>query len=205
MDTSRQLKRGRHQLSRDEVKSNQRARILDALDTVMSARGYADTSVADIIKAAEVSRQTFYELFACKEECFLESFARRQGSIVEAIVDRPPSERGIDGFAPMLRGYLTVMAADPGLSRLHLIGVYTAGPRATAKRLALQQQFVGIVASLFDAHTAAERFSCRAVVAAISTLVTNALIEDDDGASVLALYEPLLVVTKRLMAAEGER
>ena len=56
----------------------------------MPAKGYADTSVADVIKGAGVSRQTFYELFTSKQDLFLASWARRQASVVSAIVETRP-------------------------------------------------------------------------------------------------------------------
>jgi AcrR family transcriptional regulator len=168
----------------------------------MARQGYSQTSVTDIIKGAGVSRQTFYELFASKEDCFLASYARRQGVVLGEVLGEvlgaetaaPPMQR----FATLLRAYLTVMAADPALSRLYLIGVYAAGPQAIAKRLELQQQFVDGVAAVFGARTEQDRFTCRAIVATISTLVTNALLQDDSRA-VLDLHEPIVRVAEQLM------
>ncbi len=124
MNVSKRLRPGRHQLSRDEVQTHQRERIFLALETEMSAKGYADTSVADVIKSAG----------------------------------------------------------------------------AIAARLALQQQFVDGVAAVFDAQSEQERFVCQVLVAAISTLVTNAL--EEDPRAVLDLYEPLNRVARQLMAGE---
>ena len=195
---SKRLRPGRQHLSRDEVRSHQRERIFEGLESAMGAKGYGDTSVADIIKIAAVSRQTFYELFASKQDCFLASYGRRQGAVIEAMLDAPADGPPIRRFGALLRNYLSVMSADPGLSRLYLVGVYTAGPEAMAKRLELQQQFVDGVATIFDARTDEDLFMCRALVASISTMVTNALIEDDPQA-VLDLYDPLVEMAKRLM------
>ncbi|BBY51821.1 hypothetical protein MARA_52890 [Mycolicibacterium arabiense] len=195
---SKRLRPGRQHLSRDEVRSHQRERIFEGLESAMGAKGYGDTSVADIIKIAAVSRQTFYELFTSKQDCFLASYGRRQGAVIEAMLDAPADGPPIRRFGVLLRNYLSVMSADPGLSRLYLIGVYTAGPEAMAKRLELQQQFVDGVAAIFDAQSDQDLFMCRALVASISTMVTNALIEDDPQA-VLDLYDPLVEMAKRLV------
>ena len=45
-----------------------RARIEQALLTLMATRGYAQTFVTDICREAEIPRRTFYHYFACKEE-----------------------------------------------------------------------------------------------------------------------------------------
>jgi AcrR family transcriptional regulator len=201
MNTTRQLRPGRHRLSREEVASNQRDRIFHALETVMSEKGYLDTSVADIIKAAEVSRQTFYALFPCKRDCFLESFALRQRAVIELVSEGPVAESPLERFSVVLRNYLTVMSADPGLSRLYLIGVYAAGPEAILKRLEMQQDFVDGLAIILDARSEQGRFTCQALVATIMTMVTNALVKDDPQA-VLDLHEPLTRMTERLLAGD---
>ena len=41
---------------------------------VVSDKGYAATTVADVVERAGVSRRTFYEQFADKEACFLAAY-----------------------------------------------------------------------------------------------------------------------------------
>lgn len=198
MNIPRQLRPGRHQLSREEVATNQRDRILRALESVMSEKGYLDTSVADVIKVAGVSRQTFYEQFSCKRDCFVASFERRQRSLIDWLEMGSTGASPLERFSGMLRNYLTVMSIDPGLSRLYLIGVYAAGPEAIARRFEMQQMFVDAMASVLDVSTEEGRFTCQALVATISTMVTQALGADDPQA-VLDLHEPLTRLTERLL------
>lgn len=70
----RGLPRGRSALSRQEVDRSQRERILWAMAETMAAKGYGATSVADVLRAAGVSRRTFYEQFASKADCFMSAF-----------------------------------------------------------------------------------------------------------------------------------
>ena len=200
MDSNR-LQTGRHQLSRDQVRDHQRDRIFRALEAVMATQGYVETSVADVLKHAGVSRQTFHELFASKQDCFLAGYSARQGSVIELLFQTPPATPSMDRFATLLRTYLSVMAVDPGLSRLYLVGVYAAGADAIAKRLELQQKFVDDVADVFDARTSQQRFTCQALVAAISTLVTNALLEDDPRAALDELHAPLVRIAEQLLSS----
>ena len=37
----------------------------------VAAKGYADTTIADIVREASVSRRTFYEHFSSKAECLV--------------------------------------------------------------------------------------------------------------------------------------
>ena len=51
-----------------------RGRILDAMTATVAERGYAATSIAEVIKRAHASRSTFYEQFADKEDCYLAAY-----------------------------------------------------------------------------------------------------------------------------------
>src|SRR5258705_8441514 len=43
-----------------------RARIFEGMANVVGQRGYADTTISDVVKAAGISRRTFYEHFRDK-------------------------------------------------------------------------------------------------------------------------------------------
>jgi AcrR family transcriptional regulator len=68
------LPRGRHGLPREVVQSNQRARLLAGAAKAVEERGFASVTIGDIVRHAAVSRRTFYEHFASKEECFKAAF-----------------------------------------------------------------------------------------------------------------------------------
>jgi len=70
----KRLPHGPHRLGRSEVVMHQRARIHGAMVEAVSENGYQDTSVKRVIGLAGVSRRSFYEQFANKEECFFATF-----------------------------------------------------------------------------------------------------------------------------------
>lgn len=70
----KRLPRGPHRLERDEVIHHQRARIHGAMVEAVAERGYEGTSVKQVIGLAGVSRRSFYEQFANKQDCFLATF-----------------------------------------------------------------------------------------------------------------------------------
>ena len=51
--------------------SEHRARLLEGMARAVAAKGYADTTIADIVREASVSRRTFYENFGDKAECLI--------------------------------------------------------------------------------------------------------------------------------------
>ena len=71
---ARPLPRGRHRLPREEVVSSQRTRMLRGMAEAMMEKGYVNTTVADVIGRAGVSRETFYQQFSSKADCFMSAF-----------------------------------------------------------------------------------------------------------------------------------
>ncbi|OXR46515.1 Fatty acid metabolism regulator protein [Nocardia cerradoensis] len=195
----RRLPRGRHGIPRETVVRDQRDRILAAMAEAMAAHGYVGTSVAAVIKRAGVSRETFYEQFRSKEDCFEAAYERAVEQLIARIQDtlRPrtdaPAERPIGA---LLDAYLDGLAAEPAYARLFLVEVYAAGPKAIARRAELQESFVSLVADILDARTDQQRFACRTMVAALSAMVTTHVAADDpDG--LRELREPMLELVRR--------
>ena len=174
------LPRGRHGLRRDEVEHAQRTRILIGMAEAMHAKGYVGTPVADVIKRAGVSRETFYQLFSSKLDCFLAACDLVSDSLVDRLataLDGPgtPLER----FERTLDAYLDTLASEPAYARLFLVEVHAAGPEAMARRTALQQRLADALGDLFHARTDADRFACQMIVAAVSAMETGPLVADD--------------------------
>jgi TetR/AcrR family transcriptional regulator len=68
------LPHGPHRLGTEEVIRNQRTRMHGAMIEAVAASGYEGTSVKQVVSLAGVSRRSFYEQFANKQECFLATY-----------------------------------------------------------------------------------------------------------------------------------
>lgn len=117
----RRLPSGRHQLSRADVAASQRRRLLEAVVTVVGEKGWTGTRIADVVAAAEVSRQTFYEQFPALDSCFAEALETGLGELLRRLDDdatRNPIS-GPPGLTARLRaffdGYVAALASYPGL------------------------------------------------------------------------------------------
>jgi AcrR family transcriptional regulator len=196
-----QLPRGRHGLSRDEVQASQRGRMLEACFRVVAEKGYARFTVADVVAAAGVSRETFYEHFGDKEDCFLAAYELSVEAVLAAMSHADPGGDGdpLDRYEEMMRGYLELMASADGYARVFLVDVYAAGDRALRRRREVLDRFTEVVADLVGARTAADRFACEALVAAVSSMVT-VRVAAGDLEEIPKLRRPIMDVARRLLS-----
>lgn len=142
----RPLRPGRHGMPRAQVVHNQRERMLDATLRATSELGYAGMHVEDIIRRAGVSRRTFYEQFANKEEAFLAAFDAAAGLLLSAVRDayeREPTfeEKVSSGF----RAFLGTLAAAPEGARVCIVEALAAGPKAIERRTRVTTAFAAAI------------------------------------------------------------
>ena len=110
---------------------SQRGRLICAIADAVAAKGYAATSVADVIALAGVSRKTFYEHFGDKEACFLAAYDSGAQAIYDAMVE---AIDGLSRWEDILASVLTTSAwarVPAGRSRVHPRD-RPAGTRATS-------------------------------------------------------------------------
>jgi len=132
----------------------QRARLLEAITRVVAEKGYVAATVADVVRAARVSRGTFYAQFESKEECFLEAYRHGIDVLVERIRAATRAAAGA-GWREQLRAglgaYLEVLAGEPLFARTHMLELHAAGPRAQAERDAALRRFAARYRRSFEA------------------------------------------------------
>ena len=178
------LPRGRHKLSREQVRESQRGRIFLAMAAAMAEKGYVDTSVADVLKRSGVGRESFYQLFTSKLDCFLQAFDVVGDMLVSRLEKASRHAEGtpMERFEHAFGEYLTVLAEQPDLARVFLVEVYAAGPEAMQRRADIQDRIVDRMAAVLGAQGARERFACQVLVAAVANLVTGPLTSGDTAA-----------------------
>jgi AcrR family transcriptional regulator len=125
---------GRQQLSREFIAQHQRARIIAALATETAAQGYRAVTVADIVRRAGIARNTFYENFSSKEDCFLatQAYAADEalGRVVAAACKVETWEGRVDAG---LQAFLAYVASEPALAHTCIVEALSAGPASLAR------------------------------------------------------------------------
>lgn len=141
------LPSGRHGLAREAVVASQRGRMIDAMAAVVAEKGYAATTVADVVERAGVSRRTFYEQFADKEACFLAAYDVGLAAVLERIgsaVEMHPAAGWRQRARSGVEAFLALLAAEPAFARALQIEILTAGPAALDRRAGMLVMFSGV-------------------------------------------------------------
>ena len=182
-----------------------RARICQAMAEVVAQRGYAAVTVSDVVRAAHVSRRTFYEQFQDKEDCFVETY--RTGcengiAQIDAALRALQDPGWRTRLSVSLETYVSILAAEPHFAKVLLIDVLGAGSRA----LEMREQILGIYVEHYrglrerartedpDLPDVPDQF-LRGLVGGIAELVQQALLESPPAgvAERLRLLTPTLV------------
>jgi AcrR family transcriptional regulator len=174
--------RGRYAPPREVRVPRQRERLLQAAAEEFAARGYAAATSESISRRAGMSKATFYEHFANKEECMLALFDAGAVVVQQAMGDAARAAGGdpTQRMRAGTRAFLTSLSDHPAFAQTLLVEIIGAGPRAAQRRDQIMQGF----ADLLDAENAAAagrgliaRFAsphdAYAIVGAITELVSR--------------------------------
>lgn len=144
---ARGVPRGRHAPPLAVRLGVQRTRLLEAAASVFARSGYAEATAEAIAREASMSKATFYEHFANKEDAIVALFdaAAEQvlGEMAEAVgaASDEPRERLRAG----LRAFLGALAANPEPAQTLLVEIIGAGPRAAERRDAILERYAEVV------------------------------------------------------------
>ena len=108
-------------------------RLLEAMVRVAAAKGYEATTIADVIEAAEVPRETFDAMFANKETCFLESYDAVSDVLVAHLSTAYESAAGEpwpDRIAAALRALVDLLATEADIARMAMVEVTAVSEEA---------------------------------------------------------------------------
>lgn len=178
---------------------------------VMAEKGYVATSVQDVLRRATISRQSFYQLFDSKLDCFMTAFdgagkllLERLNELVRLGGEGEPGQvqpaDPLDRFEQGFTAYLEALATEFPFARLFVVEVYAAGAEAIRRRSELQGIVADALADLMEVRGEEARFTCRMIVAATSAMVTPAVAANDpDG--LRAIGPPVIDHVRRLWNA----
>ncbi len=127
-----------------------RGRILWALASCMSEKGFQATTISDIARAARVSKTVVYAHFRDKEECLLELYTRSTDHVLETVRRTQDEARAAglpwrERLRSVVRAYLAALAGGPEVAWAALVEVQAAGRPALALRRAVIDRYVDLI------------------------------------------------------------
>jgi AcrR family transcriptional regulator len=126
------LPSGRHDLPRHFIVKNQRERIVDATAEIVTEKGLAALTIPEIARRANVSHQTFYDMYPTKQDAFLGAqkvgLHQALGIAVEAF--ELHGEDWPNGVATAMRRLLEYLAAERAHAHLTIVDTFAASPVA---------------------------------------------------------------------------
>lgn len=136
---------GRQQLPREFIARHQRARIITALAQETCDQGYQQVTVADVVRRAGTARNTFYENFRSKEDCFLATQEYAMSAALERVVEAAGTlQSWPQRVRAGLTAFLSYVVEEPALARTCMVEALSAGPAAVEHYEKSQQAFVSL-------------------------------------------------------------
>lgn len=140
-------------LLREPAEQDHRARLILAMVAAVTERGYAETTIADVVRQAHVSKRTFYEHFPDKESCFLVAYLAVASELLGRIATAAAQESRVEErIIAAAKAYFASLEASPKLTRAFLSDIHAAGPKAIELRRRIHQQFADTLRHLVDAE-----------------------------------------------------
>jgi AcrR family transcriptional regulator len=173
-----------------------RTRLLEGIAQAVGDKGYADTTIADIVREAGVSRRTFYEHFATKAECFIalyEAANRNTLAVLRSAID--PAHEWQKQLDHALVAYLGSMAQNPALLRSLSIEILGLGAEGMAARRRVNEELCRFMLQVVNEGSGRPRKApltqemAVAVIGGINELVLQA-IEQGRAAQLAQLAAP---------------
>jgi AcrR family transcriptional regulator len=135
--------RGRHAPPLQVRLDVQRRRLFLAAAAVCARGGYADLTAEAITREAGMSKATFYEHFANKEECILALMDEATLEVMQAMATASVAVRGDyrQHVRDQLGAFLRTLTEYPTTAQTILVEAVAAGPQAAERRDAMLSVF----------------------------------------------------------------
>lgn len=119
---------------------------MQAMAEACAARGYGATTVTDVVAAAQLTREDFYEIFRDEEECFLATLDLVLGEVMSLIsgrysADKPWFQVVRDTFS----GLVELFAEQPAFGRIVFLESLPAGSAAFERYSAGKRALISLL------------------------------------------------------------
>ncbi|MGA5200650.1 TetR/AcrR family transcriptional regulator [Streptomyces variegatus] len=131
-------------------------RLLSGLAASIEEKGLAATTIADIVGQARVSKRSFYEMFASKEQAFLALYEAATDLGVASLrnsADAGPTSWD-DLVRRLTRTFFGILQSQPALTRAHFLEIYSLGEAGLHARRRMIERYAEILRLRLTEHLA---------------------------------------------------
>jgi AcrR family transcriptional regulator len=134
-----------------------RERLIDAMAASIQAKGYRETTVADVVRIARTSRRTFYEQFEDREACFLALFDATNDQMMDEIAAAVSPDRSLEEQVDRaLDAYIDNVTGHPELYRSFVRELPGLGQAGANRQLAVTERFARLLVELVESGRRAQ-------------------------------------------------
>ncbi|MFS2162989.1 TetR/AcrR family transcriptional regulator [Variovorax sp. Varisp62] len=198
--------------SADGIGSEHYTRLLQGMAHAVAAKGYAETTIADIVREAAVSRRTFYEHFGTKTECLIALYETASRLALQAVSEAfDPVQPWHAQVEQAMTAYFDYLAQDPVLLRTLFVEILGLGMPGLVVRRRVNDEIANFIQMAINSGSAGAEDPgvhltgemAMTVVGGINELVLEA-IEQDRAGDLRELVAPATRLV-RAVAAESRR
>ena len=141
------LPSGRSDLPRQFIVKSQQERIVDATAAIVAERGLAALTIPEIVRRANVSNQTFYDIYPSKRDAFLgaQKVGLHQALGVAVKAYEAHSDDWPRAVGAGVRALVHYLVSEPAHAHLTLVDTFAASPQATEIRNSMMQAFAAYI------------------------------------------------------------
>lgn len=151
---------------RELKKRRTRRAISDAATELFAARGFDEVTIDEVAAAAEVSKKTVFNYFACKEDLLFDEADEAKARLLAAVAARPRGETVLDAVRRNARASIDRMCAgdDPWIEKMARL--VASSPSLQAREAEIYEQVAHGLAEVIRAEAGAGERDVRPYVAA---------------------------------------
>jgi AcrR family transcriptional regulator len=137
------LPSGRHDLPREIVVKSQRERIVDATAAIVAEKGLAGLTIPEIASRANVSHETFYEMYPTKKDAFLgaQKVGMHQAFTIAVSAYESHKPDWPRAIAEGLCALIVFLHSEPAHAHLSIVDTFAASPETLDIRAQILKGF----------------------------------------------------------------
>jgi AcrR family transcriptional regulator len=174
------LPSGRSDMPRRSIVKSQRERIVDATAAIVAEKGLAKLTIAGIARRANVSHQTFYEIYSSKHEAYLgaQKVGLHEARRVTATAYAEHRANWPLAVASGLRALIARLSAEPAHAHLSVVDTFASCPQAIEIRSEAMRSFTPLFSPRGEHDGHRERLAAEAIAGGVWQVLHHYIAND---------------------------